>query len=108
MNYQIKIYQTASGKKPFDQWFEKLKDIKIKALIFDRLDRIKLGHLGDAKYLGGGVSELRFHISPGYRLYYAIEGTKIILLLCGGVKGTQQNDIAKAKKYFQDFKSRKK
>jgi putative addiction module killer protein len=106
MNYIIEIYQTSVGKKPFERWFDKLKDVKVKALIFDRLDRIKLGNFGDTKCIGDGVSELRFHRSPGYRVYYAKSGIKIILLLCGGAKDTQPKDINLAKQYLLDFKSR--
>ncbi|MCF7799538.1 type II toxin-antitoxin system RelE/ParE family toxin [Candidatus Babeliales bacterium] len=107
MGYKIEIYQDTKGKKPFDQWFEKLKNFKAKTVILGRLDRIKIGNLGDSKLIGDGVSELRFHIGPGYRLYYAKIGTKIIVLLCGGAKSSQSKDIKLAKQYLLDFKLRR-
>ena len=106
MTYQIEMYQTLAGKKPFAQWFDTLKDAKAKALILDRLDRVKLGNFGDTTYVGDGVSELRFHSGPGYRLYYTKSGTQIVVLLCGGAKGTQPKDIKLAKQYLADFKLR--
>ena len=107
MSYQILFYQTSSGKILFDEWFEKLKDIKAKTLILERLDRITLGNLGDTKLVSNGVNELRLHFGPGYRLYYAKSGTKIIVLLCGGTKKAQQKDINVAIKFLLDFKTRK-
>jgi putative addiction module killer protein len=106
VNYQIIIYQSSGGKKPFDVWFKKIKETKTKALVLDRLDRLGLGLLGDVKIVGGGVCELRIHCGPGYRLYYAQVDKVILLLLCGGSKATQQKDIEQAHKYLIDFKSR--
>jgi putative addiction module killer protein len=106
MLLEIIIYQTSSGHKPFSKWFEALKDTKAKSLILNKLDRVKQGNFGDTKPISNGVRELRLHISPGYRIYYAKEGNKIILLLCGGTKSKQQNDIAKAIRYLSDFKIR--
>lgn len=104
MEYQIEIYRAANGKKPFDTWFESLKDPTVKALILNKLDKVKQGNLGDATPVGSGVSEFRLHSGPGFRLYFAKIGKKIILLLCGGSKSTQQKDIMRAKQYLQDFK----
>lgn len=103
---QLDIYVTSDGKKPFAQWLESLKDKSVRYRIKERLDRVALGNLGDHKKLSGGVSELRFKFSSGYRVYYAEEGNKIILLLCGGDKATQGKDIKKAKEYWQDYLSR--
>ena len=103
MVYEIEIYETSTGKKPFDQWFKTLKDVKAKSLIVSRLDRIKLGNFGDVTPVGDGIHELRFHFGPGYRIYYAKIETQIILLMCGGAKKTQQKDIEKAKQHLKDF-----
>jgi len=74
-----------------------LKDDRAKAAIALRLARLAFGHTGDTKPVGEGVIELRIHYGPGYRIYYQRSGEKIIVLFCGGDKGTQAKDIAKAK-----------
>ena len=66
---EIEIYETASGKRPFEVWLEGLKEIHTKARISMRLDRLKLGNFGDCKTLQEGVSELRIHYGPGIRIY---------------------------------------
>lgn len=68
-----------------------------------RLDRLKLGDFGYCKTLQNGVSELRIHYGAGIRIYYGKIGNKIILLLCGGDKGSQNRDINKAKDYLKDY-----
>ena len=77
---------------------------KIKARIQSRVFNFERGNLGDYKSVGNGIFEARFTMGPGYRLYFAIEKRKIILLLLGGDKGSQTRDIKKAKSYWQDFK----
>ncbi len=67
---------------------------------------VALGNLGDVKSVGAGVSELRLAFGKGYRVYFAQEGEKIILLLCGGDKGSQDKDIREAKTYLQDYRRR--
>ncbi len=80
----------------FSRWLENLKDLQARAAIVLRLKQVQMGHLGDVKNVGGGVSELRWHIGPGYRVYFCKRGDQIILLLAGGDKSTQQRDIARA------------
>ena len=65
-----------------------------------------LGNLGDVKPVGEGVMELRIHYGPGYRVYFSQAGSRIVLLLCGGDKKTQDRDILRAKQYWADFQSR--
>ena len=72
----------------------------------ERLDRVSLGNLGDHKHVEQGVHELRFKFGSGYRLYYGQDGTKIILLLCGGNKSTQKQDVKKAIQHWKDYMSR--
>ena len=103
---QIEIYTSANGKKPFITWLESLKDKKIRYRIKERLDRITLGNMGDFKPIKHGVSELRLDFGSGYRVYFGEEKQKVIILLCGGDKSTQEKDIKKAIKYWEDYLSR--
>jgi len=81
----------------FDRWIAGLRDVSARARILRRIDRLAAGNMGDAKSVGGGVSELRFIFGPGYRVYFTRRGDKILLLLCGGDKGSQDKDIETAK-----------
>jgi putative addiction module killer protein len=81
----------------FRAWLGELRDIRAKAVIFNRLDRATKGNFGDAKALGGGVSEMRIDSGPGYRIYYTRRGEIVYLLLLGGDKSTQVRDIQHAK-----------
>ncbi len=78
------------------KWERKLRDQRAKALIAARVFRVANGLLGDVKPVGQGVSELRIHHGPGYRVYFKQRGNEIVILLCGGDKSTQQSDIATA------------
>ena len=71
-----------------------------------QVDRMELNLFGDARPIGDGLSELRIHFGPGYRVYFGKEGKRIILLLCGGDKSSQAKDIKQAKKYWDDHKRR--
>lgn len=88
---------------PFVDWLESIKDIKTKKRITARLDRLESGNMGDGKYVGEGVSELRLNFGAGYRLYYGEIRNTIVLLLLGGDKSTQERDIVKAKEYFKHY-----
>jgi len=81
----------------FAGWLRKLKDIQAKAAIVRRLNRVANGHLGDVKSVGGKVFEIRLSTGPGYRLYFIHRGEAIVLLLCGGDKSSQKQDIEYAK-----------
>jgi putative addiction module killer protein len=82
----------------FSQWLSGLRDARAKAEIARRVRRLALGNPGDVKPVGAGVSELRIHYGPGYRVYYVQRGDLLIVLLCGGDKRAQANDIALALK----------
>ena len=89
----------------FSKWLLRLKDNKSKAHIFIRIERLKLGNFGNHKSVGDNVSELRFVVGSGYRVYYHIYGNKIVLLLVGGDKSTQSKDIERAKKILKGLKN---
>jgi putative addiction module killer protein len=89
----------------FDKWLRKLKDIRAKTKILFRIQRIEqYGNFGDCEPVGEGISELRIHYAKGYRVYLKEYGEKIVLLLNGGDKSSQQKDIAKAKQIWSDYK----
>ena len=73
------------------------------AVIDARLARVRRGNFGDAKSVGDGVHELRIDFGPGYRVYFGREGSRIVILLCGGAKKSQQRDIATAKRYWKEY-----
>nr|WP_315472748.1 type II toxin-antitoxin system RelE/ParE family toxin [uncultured Undibacterium sp.] len=77
----------------FDSWFEALKDRSAKAPIQMRIDRVESGQFGDCEPVGNGISEMRIHTGAGYRVYFKRSGAEIIILLVGGDKSTQANDI---------------
>ncbi|WP_449417282.1 type II toxin-antitoxin system RelE/ParE family toxin [Phormidium nigroviride] len=100
---EIRRYITPDGKIPFLEWYNCLRDGKAQAKINARLERVILGNLGDYRSVGEGVWELRINYGPGYRIYFGQIGETIVLLLCGGDKSTQQQDIEKAKEYWEDY-----
>jgi len=99
---------TASGKDPFDEWFESLKEVKLEARVAARVARPAAGNFGDCKPLREGVWELRIDFGPGYRVYYAISGRTMILLLCGGDKRRQAADVERAVEFWSDYQRRTK
>jgi putative addiction module killer protein len=81
----------------FADWLGGLRDAKAKARILARLESARLGNLGDTRALGGGVREMRVHVGPGYRVYFAFRHRTVLLLLCGGAKSRQARDIERAR-----------
>ncbi len=81
----------------YARWFAKLRDRQARARILARIRRLQLGNFGDVKPAGDGVSELRIPYGPGYRVYFVQRGSRLVILLAGGDKRTQQRDIARAK-----------
>jgi putative addiction module killer protein len=103
---EVRRYQTADGTTPLTEWLDGLRDGRTRARIVARLDRLQAGLFGDWRSVGAGVSELRIDHGPGFRVYYGQEGTTLVLLLCGGDKGTQTTDIETAHGYWKDYKAR--
>lgn len=81
----------------FAKWFNSLRDRKAKARVQARIDRIEIGNFGDVSPIGEGVSELRIHYGPGYRVYFVQRGSVVVILLSGGDKSSQNADIKRAK-----------
>jgi len=104
--FELRIYSTTQGRAVFADWLRKLRDTKAKAAVIRRINRVEHGNFGDHKSCREGVWELRIDMGPGYRVYYAQSAKTIILLLCGGDKGTQDSDIAKACEYWRDWQRR--
>jgi putative addiction module killer protein len=104
--FEIVRYQREDGTEPYTEWFGRLRDEKAAAKILTRLHRIESGNLGDHKSVGEGVSELRIDVGAGYRVYFGMRDAVMVILLCGGDKNSQERDIARAKKFWVDWKRR--
>lgn len=91
--------------KEFDKWFRKLNDLRAKAKILVRLQKLENEeHFGDCKPVGNGIRELKINYAKGYRIYFKDTDGKIVILLIGGEKSTQQRDIEKAKEILGKLK----
>lgn len=100
------VYATAEGKEPLVTWLAGL-DASVSRRIRSRIDRMSLGNFSDHKGVGEGVEELRTHFGSGYRVYYAQDGNTIVVLLCGGDKRSQRQDIRLAQAYWRDYQQQK-
>jgi putative addiction module killer protein len=94
----MKVRQTET----FIAWLKDLRDLKGRAKIVTRIQRLEDGNPGDVASVGDGVSEMRIHFGPGYRVYYVNRGGALIVLLCGGDKSTQARDIESAKQLARE------
>jgi putative addiction module killer protein len=102
---QLLLYETPEGRCPWLDWFDGLKDRRIQAAIDARLLRLQRGNLGDCKRVGAGIWELRVHFGGGYRVYFGQDRIALVVLLCGGSKGSQKRDINRARAYWNDYRS---
>ena len=103
---RARIYQTKDGKRPFELWLSALKDVVGRAKILARVERAESGNFGSYRDLKEGLFELKESYGPGYRIYFSIDKRDIILLLIVGIKRSQESDIQKARKYWEDYKQR--
>ena len=108
MEYTLKVYETRDGIQPLMDWLRGLRDQKARIAVRVRLDRMHLGNFGECEPVGEGVSEMKLHLGPGYRVYFGMIGKTIVLLLCGGAKKSQDKDIRRALEFFRDHKQREK
>jgi putative addiction module killer protein len=93
---------TMRQTETFSAWIRDLRDLRGKAKILARIRRLEDGNAGDVAPVGDGVSEMRIHFGPGYRVYYVGRADKIVLLLCGGDKSSQARDIEAAKELARE------
>ncbi len=100
---QIIVYADRDGIEPFSEWIEGLKDVVGRKRIFAHIDRLAHGNYGDCESVGDGVSELRMFFGPGYRVYFGEREKRLVVLLCGGDKGSQAQDIRNAKRYWSEY-----
>jgi putative addiction module killer protein len=104
--HEIRHYLTRSDKDLFMDWRRQLRDTKAKIAVDRRINRMELGNFGDHRFCRDGVWELRIDIGPGYRVYYALAGAQVVLLLCGGDKRSQDTEIGRACELWQDWQRR--
>ncbi len=104
---EIREFLDAGGTSPFADWFDDL-DAQAAAKVTVALTRIEQGNLSNVKTVGAGVLEYRIDWGPGYRLYFGRDGETLVILLCGGTKRRQQDDIATAQVRWAEYKRRKK
>jgi putative addiction module killer protein len=104
----VQKLQLENGRVPFDDWYHSLFDKRMRAAVDVRLARVRLGNFGNHRHVGEGVSELKIDLGPGLRVYYGEHGGRMVLLLGGGDKGTQQRDIHAAIKLWRQWKEFKK
>lgn len=103
----LKVYCTSRGRQPFVEWIDHLRDERAAARIKVQLARVRLGNLGNTRSVGDGVQELKIDYGPGYRVYFGQAGNEIVILLCGGDKRSQSEDIKTAKEYWASYKKEK-
>lgn len=102
--YNRGVYSLVKTQE-FDRWLSRLRDQRAKARIAARLVSAEKGNLGDVSSIGSGISEMRIHYGPGYRVYFTLRGKELVILLIGGDKSTQRKDIEKAKSIASELES---
>lgn len=100
----IKLLETDGGICPFDRWYQGIKDKKARRSIASKLTLLQNGQYQNYKSVGEGVYELRIFFGPGYRVYFGFVGNEVVVLLAGGDKNSQDDDIKKAKGLWREYK----
>jgi putative addiction module killer protein len=101
---KLQVFRDRNGREPFTEWFYTIRDTRTRTRIRKRLERLEAGNFGDCKSVGDGVLEMLLHFGPGHRIYFAQIDNTLVLLLCGGDKSSQKQDIALAKDYWLQYK----
>ena len=102
--YEIRHYLTEDDKDVYLEWLKIQRDTVAKIAIVKRINRVEQGNFGDHEFCRDGIWELRIDVGAGYRVYYAVSGKDIVLLLCGGNKRSQSADINRACEYWNNWK----
>jgi putative addiction module killer protein len=97
------VSYTIQQTQAFTNWRSSIRDLRAKIAIGRRIERASMGNLGDVKTLGEGISEMRIDVGVGYRVYFTLRGRKIVILLAGGDKSSQDADIRRAKKLAKEI-----
>jgi len=100
---ELVMLETLEGKVPFEEWLNGIKDRALQRAIDARLARVEDGNFGDHKSVGEGVFELRIPKGPGLRVYYGLDGPKVVVLIGGGDKSIQKKDILRAQQLFKEY-----
>lgn len=103
---QVEIYQTLTSEEPFTEWAKSLRGTQYHGKVIARLKNVASGNLGEKRHVGDGVWELKFKTSGGPRIYYGERKDGKLIVLCGGLKGSQDRDIDKAKELWRDHNAR--
>ena len=104
---ELRYYLDLDGDSPFEEWLATL-EFQAAAKVTTALVRLELGNVSNVKSIGSGISEIKIDWGPGYRIYFGRDGDVLVILLKGGTKKRQDNDINAAKLYWQDYKRRRK
>ena len=103
---ELREYLRLDGRNLFGEWFDRLNSNAARR-VTTALYRLGLGNFSNVKSVGGGVFEYRIDFGPGYRVYFGKDGERIVILLCGGTKKRQQDDIALARECWLDYKKQR-
>jgi putative addiction module killer protein len=104
---EVLHYLTDDGADLYQDWLDRLRDLRARVAVDRRVERLTRGNFGDHRFCRDWVWELRIDVGPGYRVYYAQAGSTLVLLLCGGDKRSQDRDIAQVVACWDDFQRRR-
>ncbi len=105
MSRSIRLLVQRDGTSPFEQWYQKVADVRIRQAIFAKITRLVDPNYVGFKGVGAGVFELRIFIGPGYRVYFGMRGSELAIIIAGGDKKTQKEDIYEAKRLWKEYKN---
>jgi putative addiction module killer protein len=105
--WTVKYFVDEGGSSPFEDWVKSLKNYETRKRLYRRVNKLRQGNLGHCKAIGDGVTELIEDFGPGFRIYIGRDGTQVVILLCGGDKASQNDDIRDAKQYLKNYRQRK-